>query len=109
MKIKAIELTKEEEDQIFEKLIEMFDPQSCAQSTKGIEINFPLNDQIDVYATLDLNVEYDEFDSNHQCSPIDVYSTFKMDFYHNGLHEVKGMENSDIYNRIEKHDRFQYF
>jgi hypothetical protein len=108
MKILAIELSNDEENKIFDTLIEKFDPQLCAHKLKGQEVNFPVNEQIEIYATLNLNVEYSEFDSNHQTSPIYVYSSFIIDFYHDG-NEVKGMENSNIYNKIENHNWKQYF
>lgn len=109
IKIKAIELRKADELELFAKLIELFDPQVCASSAKGQEINFPLNDQIEVYATLDLSVEYAIEDSNKQNEAIDVFTRFDMFIYDNDGDEVEGIENSDIYNLIEKYDWIKYF
>lgn len=120
MIIKEVEVSEEEKKFIFDKLIELYTakessnnistmPQLCAESKKGVEVNFPLNEQIEVYATLDLNVEYSEFDVNHQTKPISVYANLKkINLYHNG-NEVKGLEQCNIEDLIRDYDWLQYF
>jgi hypothetical protein len=108
MQITAIKFTEDEEKQIFNTLIEKFNPQKCAENKNGHTIEFNVNDLIEIEATLSLNVEYSEYDSNHQSSPIDVYTQFKMTFYNND-EEVSGMENSSIYTMIETYNWIKYF
>jgi hypothetical protein len=111
MIIKEVKLSDEEKKFIYNRLIELFslDPQYIAESLKGVEINFPLNELIEVYATLDLNVEYDEFDGNHQCNPISVYANLKkINMYHKG-NPVKGLEQWNIEDLIKDYDWLKYF
>jgi len=108
MQIERVTLTEEEVNQIFDKLIEGFDPQYCASVANGQEINFTLNNQIEVWATLDLNVEYTEFDSNHQCNPIDVTVKFTIDLFNNGQ-SVEGLEKTNIEDRVTGYNWIQYF
>ena len=111
MKITAIELDDKDKKFIFDKLIELFtaNPRKIAESSNGVEVNFPLNDLIEVWATLDLNVEYSEFDSNHQTSAISVYANLKEIMLTYDGEELKGLEHWNIEDEIQCYDWLQYF
>lgn len=109
-KITEIELSEKGKKFIFDKLIELFtvNPQLIAESTNGVEVNFPLDETVEVYATLDLNVEYDEFDGNHQNKAISVYPTLKISLMSKG-EEVKGTERWNIEDMICSYDWKKFF
>jgi hypothetical protein len=107
MIIKEVELDEKEKLSIYDSFIELFDPK-IAINKSGHEINFSLNPNIEVWATLDLNIEYDEFDSNHQLKPISVYSKLTFDLYHKG-NIVKGLERWNVEDKIQAYNWLQYF
>lgn len=110
-KVTEIELSEKGKKFIFDKLIELFtlNPRLIAESTNGVEVNFPLDETVEVYATLDINVEYYELDSNHQNKAISVYATLKkFNIYNNG-EELKGTERWNIEDMIGTYDWLQYF
>ena len=69
MKITAIELSKVDQDFIFNKLISEFDIE-LASIGKGHTINFPLNELIEVEAILISDIERSKKDENNQDSII---------------------------------------
>jgi hypothetical protein len=111
IKIKEVEIDDEAKKFIFDKLIELFtaNPRKIAESSKGVEVNFPLNNLVEVWATLDLNVEYSELDSNHQNKAISVYANLKEIMLTHEGEELKGLENWNIEDLIQSHDWLQYF
>lgn len=80
-----------------------------AESSNGVEVNFPLDETVEVYATLDLNVEYDELDGNHQNKAVSVYAILKkFNIYNNG-EELKGTERWNIEDLICTYDWKKFF
>lgn len=65
-KILKVELSEDEENFVFAKMIEIFDTDNSEIFGKGQEINFPLNETIEVWAKLELYREYSEPDENNQ-------------------------------------------
>lgn len=87
MKILKVELSEEEENFIFEKMVEMFDLDRSEIFETGQEINFPLNETIEVWAKLELYRESSEPDENNQIYITEqnaMMSKFKLGFFIGG-------------------------
>lgn len=62
IKIKEVELGEDTQDWVIQRLIDKFDK----ESEELQEVNFPLNDNIEIYATLKLIVTSSKPDENNQ-------------------------------------------
>ena len=108
--IQEIKLTEAGKKFIYDQIINFYSqmPRTIAESANGIKFEFPLDPEIGVDVTLDLNVEYSEFDSNKQNKSIKVYATLNIKLFH-GSEPVKGLENWNIEDMIQDYDWLQYF
>lgn len=90
MQITAIKLTEEEENQIFNTLIEKFDLNRSDIFEKGQTIEFSIDDLIELESTLELyNEGYVESDTNAPIINSQCVIKFKLTFYNFEGNEVK--------------------
>lgn len=94
-----IELSEDEQNQIFDSLIERFDPEVATKQ----EIEFVITEEVTVYAELSLDIEYFEKDENNQTSMCDRSASFKIWFMIDG--EEIEVKDWNIEDRINDHYR----
>lgn len=82
MKILKVKLSEEEENQIFDSLIERFDINNSDIFEKGQTIEFDFNELVSVESTLELYQEsYVESDTNSQIITCQTVCKFKINFF----------------------------
>lgn len=82
MKILKIKFTQEEENHIFDSLIERFDLNNSDIFGRGQTIEFDLNELVSIESRLELYQEgYNETDTNAQIITCQTVCKFKINFF----------------------------
>jgi len=103
MQIEKIKLSLDEQNQIFNNLIEKFRLINSNVYDIGESINFNLNELIEIDAFLKLYSDYSDSDENNQSFLISQsVARFNMEFYHEGT-EIE--TNCNVYDKINKYYR----
>lgn len=109
MKTLKIAISQEEENKIFDKLIEKFDLNKSDIFAKGQEINFPFTEEIEIWSTVELYQDsYTEDDTNAGIVTEQFVMKFSLDFMIDGeeIEVVKNeVCNESISDRIYNHFR----
>lgn len=69
-KILKVELSEEDQNEIFQILTDKFDLNNSDIWRKGQEINFPITEDIECWSKIDLYAEFTEPDEHNQTSKI---------------------------------------
>lgn len=101
MKTLKKSISQEEENQIFDSLIEKFDLNKSDIFAKGQTINFPFTEDVEVWATLDLyQYGYIEDDTNASIITERYVCKFTLDFYIAG-ETIEVLRNNKVNESIE--------
>ena len=114
MKILKVELSEQEQNQIFDSLIERFDLNKSDTYENGHEIDFNLTDEIEVWSKLELYAEgHLEEDTNAGIMDCQYVNKFEFDLFIDGesieyvLSEVNYTSKIDGKNYMKRADDFE--
>jgi len=101
MKTLKVSISQEEENQIFNSLIERFNLEKSDIWEKGQEINFLITEDVEIYATIELYQDgYLESDTNAVIITSQSVCKFVINFFIDG-DEIEVIRNNKIVECIE--------